>query len=377
MLAVLLLWSGDSVGLGRYFSHKDSTSDHKPQTTRSSHHGEREMRKKRRLECLAAVEAAFQWMLAMPRDRKADRELLEALAKWAAEDLNGVQRWIEQHDERLPGTRRWLGDTLVELAATQPRKALDFGLARNEDNLTTYSVPPRILLGMALRYLTAEDAIRVMEMPMRGTQEYDIASFSPPGAIYRSDFDFRALGAYLVRKEHEGEPHSWRPTSSPSRFVESWTERDPAGAEAYCRAMNDRPDGAITGYEYLEYFNQLTRQNKPSVVTQEILRVIADPEISFSIGRMSNQWIQDETRRGILMEIVPHLTVQQRDTIGHNALTMNAMSSEPSTLEICTAAMHLFATDAERQNAIQVIKRINPDQATMLRQAEESFIASQ
>lgn len=102
LLAVLLLWSGDSVGLGRYFSHKDSTSDHKPQTTRSSHHGEREMRKKRRLECLAAVEAAFQWMLAMPRDRKADRELLEALAKWAAEDLNGVQRWIEQHDERLP-----------------------------------------------------------------------------------------------------------------------------------------------------------------------------------------------------------------------------------------------------------------------------------
>ncbi|MGL4401639.1 MAG: hypothetical protein ACRCXD_17395, partial [Luteolibacter sp.] len=75
--------------------------------------------------------------------------------------------------------------------------------------------------------------------------------------------------------------------------------------------------------------------------------------------------------------IVPHLTVQQRDTIGHDALIMNAMSSEPSTVEICAAAMHLFATDAERQVAIQVVKRIKPDQATMLRQAEEAFMASQ
>ncbi|MGL4401475.1 MAG: hypothetical protein ACRCXD_16545, partial [Luteolibacter sp.] len=237
----------------------------------------RAAREKTRLELRKAMEDAYQRLKdaqALPPEAlaRAEEEFLRETSRCAAISLGEVHRFIMALEERkeLGGHRRWLGDVLMELAATQPRKALDFGLALNEDNLTTYSVPPRILLGIALRHLTAAEAIRVMEMPMRGTHEYDIASLSPPGAIYRSDFDFRALGDYVVRKEHEAEPHSWRPTSSPSRFVESWTERDPSGAETYCRAMNDRPDGAITGFEYLEYFNQLARQDEPSVVTQEI-----------------------------------------------------------------------------------------------------------
>lgn len=378
IVAGLLVISGTGVEqIVAFFPQQDSTSDQKPQTTRSSHHQERALREKRRRDCIAEIDAAFRRMLAYPKDQAIERELLSALAVWSAWDLSGVQSWIEKHDEQLPGSRSWLGDTLVVLAETQPLKALDFGLALNEGNLTTYSVPPRILLGIALRHLTAADAIRVMEMPLRGTKQYTVDSQSPPGAIYRSDFDFRALGDYLVRKEHAAEPHSWRPTSSPAKFVESWTEHDPNGAEAFCRAMNDRPDGAITGYEYLDYFNQLARQKEPSVVTKEILRVIADPDVSFSKGHMSYLWLQDERRRAILMEVVPHLTVEQRDVMGHDALIMNGMSSEPSAVEICAAAMHLFATDAERQSAIQVIKRIKPDQATMLRQAEEAFMASQ
>lgn len=372
-LVVILAWFGvDDDGLQHQSPKPDSISQLSAFSTRSSWQDERVDRMRRRKELMAVADAAFEKFRASPVDLpterdKAEVELLRALAAWAAVDLNGVWHWIERHDAELPASRRWMGDVLVDLAKTEPRKALEFGLSLNEANPDTYSVPPRSLLGIAMQHLTAEDAIRVMETPNRSDRFWRVISESSSSEAYHPDFDFKALGDYIVQKEHEGERHSWKPTTFPADFVSSWTVRDPAGAEAFARAMNDRPAGAITGMEYMDFFSQLAKHWDHADVVEGISRLLNDSTVNIAEGYFAANWIQDDTSRSILFEVAGRLPDETRDRMGSDALLMNALSDNAETPDICEAAMRLFATDAARNRTIEVCIRAHPQTEQMLR----------
>ena len=100
----------------------------------------------------AAAEEAFLSLLSNPTDSELEANLIRALAVWAAHDLQAVYNWFGEDDMKVPKNHRWLGDVLVELAKTQPRKALEFGIALNEANGITYDVPPEDLLTISVRY---------------------------------------------------------------------------------------------------------------------------------------------------------------------------------------------------------------------------------
>jgi hypothetical protein len=380
VLAGLLVWSGGGIGqMIPYLARGDANSMQKPLSTRSSNADERVERERRKEECRAAMESAYQDFARTPRgtaaeSEKAEMELIRAFAACAETDLGEVHDWMGRLElwHRLPKGRNWVGDVLKELAKTQPRKALEFGLGLNEADLESYAVPPRSLLGIALQHLTAEDAIRVMEMPKRDDSHYRITSQATSSEAYHPDFDFRKLGNYIVKKEHEGERFSWKPTAYPDDWVSSWTRRDPAGAEAFCRAMNDRPEGASLGDEFVDYFGELAKTQTQAEIVEKMMSVISDPSVEFSENNLAYLWIDEDDKRPILLDLAKRLPEATRNRMGEDALLMNVLSKTEDSPKILEAAMQLFATAEAREEAIANLgNRGDPELVSLLRTLEE------
>lgn len=192
-------------------------------------------------------------LLTSPEDGALETKLIVSLSRWAEDDIHAVYRWIIENDGSLPKNRRWLGEVLVELASKQPRKALEFGLSLNKANMEMYEVIPVDLLTISVRHLSAEDAIRVMESPKRETSP----SIKKPGyfvgAPYFDDFDFHALGNYIVeKKQSQTWKNYWNPVVFPSDYLSEWTEIDYDSAYTHAVAMNPYAPSAILGMEMMD-----------------------------------------------------------------------------------------------------------------------------
>ncbi len=303
----------------------------------------------------------------------ADEAFLRELARCGEHSLGEVHRFLEglERQEALPVDRRWLGAVLQELAKTQPKRALDFGLALNAIDPQSYAVPPRTLLGIALQHLTADDAIRVMEMPLRYKNPHRIPSEGSPGEIYRADFDFWKLGEYIVSKVHAEGQARWEVTTYPDAFVASWTQRDPAGAEAFCRAVNDRPQDVVRGAEFLEFLTQLAQQEPASVVADKIHHLMTDPTIEIDEIFLATAFFKTEAQQDILLAAANQLPVDKRDSMGRILLSTN---HKPAPQAYWDRVLRLFATDAEREDALQWALAQHPERAPGLAGAHAAFL---
>ena len=300
------------------------------------------------------MDEGLRYILDFPDDWAAEKLLVSLLAQWGETDLRGVHDWIKANDEKLPPNRRWLGDVLVELAKVMPQHALDYGLAANEDNLKSYEVPPSGLLSIALLHLTAEEAIRVMEVPSRYDEARKMITGASQKERYGPDFDFSAMGTYLERKEHEGEVHSWSPSSYPGNFVQAWTARDPEGAEAFCRAMNDRPAGTIRGAEFFDYFAALVTPGDRSALEDKMYEVFTDAELDISVDELAFRWIPWLDVQDTLLNVAERLPDETRYEMAQLSLFLFSTIEKDNLEQRCQVALNLIATSEARERSARL-----------------------
>ncbi len=272
--------------------------------------------------------------------------LHDVLLAWARVDLAAATGWILE-SESGKEQEEWLSTLLQSLAKTQPRLALDHGLALNQTHGAEV-VPPAALLEIALLHLTAEDAIRVMETPNPST-----GSLVLPFALH-PEMDLQKLGDYLVVKAHLPHDAPGRPAVMPSNLTIVWTQRDPAGAYAFAVAMNDAPAGAISGRELVsfasEYLRHAPREEAVRVARELLLTQDLDVDgselvLEFICGGASG--------RSVIAEVLQSVPNPQRDEMADYPLLRTMTDSRPDAAVRRMSALMAFGTREGRLEAVR------------------------
>lgn len=300
-------------------------------------------------------------------------KLGDILIAWAADDLNGVSRWLAQNEEKLP-RRSWNNHILKALSLTNPRKAYEFGISI----ISNYSdrslpLPPfwefvshPLMLDIALKELTAHDAVRLLDL----TESLVESVEANTQQVYHPDFDFQLLAKYMIARTHSPD-EEWDPPLIPGRFVHSWTLQDRDAAAHYCQAMNDRSISDLPGQEYLEHFEALSSIQAPETLAPYISAILVDPSLTIDATGFVFSLSMVSGRNTLLTQIAPRLPDHTRNQIASETLMRYSFLSGEEFIPYQTNLMRLFTNQADLDSTIQTLSRREPKYTSHFLQARD------
>jgi hypothetical protein len=240
-------------------------------------------------------------------------------------------------------------DLLLEtLAETQPRQVLNYGLALNaahDEDLIQVST----LLSVSLKHLTAEDAIRVMNVPKRSE-----SSSTMPFELHHQ-MDLKKLGDFIIERSHLPFDDPRRPEIMPCNLAEVWMKRDMGGAYRYAMAMHDVGDGAFKGYELIQFASTYAEMVPPHEAVHLVREIVTNEDLYATESDMVRTFInQGEKKTRILLQALEIMPAEERDGIAQYALALALPDPESAGVRNRLAALSVYGTPEGRLRDVRL-----------------------
>lgn len=281
----------------------------------------------------------------LPEEERAKR-LHELLLRWAKRDLAAATAWLLAAE---PGEARdgWMDLLFETLAETQPRQILNYGLALNAAHDADL-IPVSTLLSISLKHLTAEEAIRVMDVPKRSESSSTIPfAFHP-------QMDLKKLGDFIIERSHLPFDDPRRPAIMPCNLAEVWMKRDMGGAHRYAMAMHGVGDGAFKGYELIQFASAYAEMGPPHEAVRLVREIITKQNLRGTLSDMVLTFIsQGEKKTQILLQALETMPAEERDGFAEYALVRALPSSDPAGARKRLAALSVYGTPEGRLRDVQ------------------------
>ncbi len=286
----------------------------------------------------------------LPEEERAKR-LHELLLRWAKRDLAAATAWLLASE---PGEERdgWMDLLFETLAETQPRQVLNYGLALNAAHDADL-IPVSTLLSVSLKHLTAEDAIRVMNVPKRSESSSTIPfEFHP-------QMDLKKLGDFIIERSHLPFDDPRRPAIMPCNLAEVWMKRDMGGAYRYAMAMHDVGDGAFKGYELIQFASEYVLHAPREEAVRLARELIQTQDLRVSSSEMVHHFIcQGAAARSVISEVLQSMPKQERDGIAEYPFlgTLEGVGHDAAARRM--TALLAFGTPEGRLSAVRKFARL-------------------